>query len=64
MDLITMLITLLVIFVVGCVAYWIITKFFEPGQIRTIALVVVGVILLIILLVAFFPGAGHYRVWK
>jgi DMSO reductase anchor subunit len=63
-DLITLVITLLVIFVLGCAAYWIITKFFKDPQVQTIALVIVGVILLIVLLVAVFPGAGNYRVWK
>ncbi len=64
MDLQTLLITLLVIFVLGVAAYWLITKFFKEEGPRNIVLMVVGAILLIILLVVFFPGAASYRVWK
>jgi hypothetical protein len=63
MSLIDLLIALLVICVLGYVAYWIITKFF-PEPMRTPALAITGVLLLIILLVAFFPGAGSYRIWR
>jgi hypothetical protein len=63
MTLISALILLCVLFVIGFVAYWIITKFF-PEPIRTPALIVVGIILLGILLVQFFPGAANYRIWR
>lgn len=62
MTLISMLIAICVLAVIGWVAYWIITKFF-PEPLRTPALAVVGLILLIILLVAIFPDVGAYRVW-
>lgn len=44
-----MLIDLLILVLVGIVAYWVITKFF-PAPATTIALAVVGIILLIWLL--------------
>lgn len=63
MTLISALILLVVLVVIGYVAYWIITKFF-PEPIRNIALIVVGVLLLIVLLVQFFPGAANFHVWR
>ncbi len=63
MTLIDVLIVLGIILVVGCAAYWIITKFL-PEPIRTPALAITGVLLLIFLLFAFFPGAGAYHVWR
>lgn len=64
MTLTTLVVTLLVIFVVGLAAYWIITKFIKEGQAQTITLLIVGAILLLILLTQFFPGVGNFRVWK
>lgn len=62
MTLINVLIALGILVVVGFVAYWIITKFL-PEPMRTPALAITGIVLLVILLIAFFPGAGNYRVW-
>lgn len=47
-----MLIDLLILVLLGVVAYWIITKFF-PAPFTTVALAVVGVILLFALLQIF-----------
>ena len=58
-----MLMLLLLIVVLGCVAYWIITKFM-PEPIRTPALAIVGVLLLILLLSQAWPGAATYRLWR
>ena len=62
MTLLGLILIALGIFVFGALAYWIITKFFsEP--VRPIALTVVGVLLLIALIYAFFPGVFNHRVW-
>lgn len=50
MSLISLLIVLLFIVLVGYGAYWVITKFFPGGLPRTVALAIVGIILLIVLL--------------
>lgn len=63
MTVIQVLVALLVIVGVGYLAYWIITKFF-PEPMRMIALAIVGVILLVFLMVVFFPGLGEFRVWR
>lgn len=63
MTLITLLLLILGILVVGSLAYWIITKFF-PEPMRMLALAVVGIILLLVLLSQFFPGAASLHVWK
>jgi hypothetical protein len=63
MTILEVLLLLVVIFGVGLVAYWIIRKFI-PAEAQTVALAIVGVLLLVVLLVAFFPGAGSYRIWK
>jgi hypothetical protein len=63
MTLATAIVIITVIVIIGFVAYWIITKFFtEP--IKTPALVVVGLILLLVLLSQFFPGLGSFQVWR
>ena len=49
------------IIVVGCLAYWIITKFLPP-QAHMVSLAIVGVLLLLVLLYAFFPGSLNHRV--
>lgn len=63
MTIVSVLLVLLVILVLGSAAYWIITKFFEE-PIRTPALGIVGVLLLIVLLTQLWPEAANYRVWK
>jgi len=63
MTLIQLILLLAVVFIVAVAAHWLITKFLEP-PVRNIALLVVGVILLIVLLVNFFPGVGNYQIWK
>lgn len=57
MTVVDLLIALFVLFIIGFVAYWIITKFL-PEPMRTPALAVVGLLLLIVLLVRFFPQAN------
>lgn len=57
MTLVELLIALFIIFIIGFVAYWIINKFL-PEPMRTPALAVVGLVLLILLLVRFFPSAN------
>lgn len=47
-----MLIDILVIVIIGIVAYWVITKFF-PAPFTTVALAIVGIILLLALLNVF-----------
>lgn len=47
---IDLLIFLLILFIIGAAAYWIITKFIPAGTPQMIALAVVGVVLLILLL--------------
>lgn len=62
MTVLQLVLLILVIAIVGYVAYWIINKFFaEP--VRTPALLVVGLLLLVALLVAFFPGVGGAKIW-
>lgn len=56
------IITIIIFFAVAFFAYWIITRFF-PEPIKTPALVVMGVILLIILLSQFVPGLAEYHIW-
>lgn len=46
---VTLLINLLFIALIGYLAYWLVTHFF-PKPVRTVALVIVGVILLLALL--------------
>lgn len=50
------------IFVVGSLAYWAIKKFFEP-PVQSVALAIVGVLLLIVLLYAVFPQTLVQRIW-
>ena len=48
--------------IVAFLAHFIITKFFaEP--LKTPALIIVGVILLVVLVAQFFPGVENYRIW-
>lgn len=63
MTLVGALIFFAVLCLVAYGAWWIITKFFSP-PFQTIALGIVGVILLIILLTQFVPDAANYRIWK
>ena len=63
MTITAMLMLLLVILVLGYAAFWIITKFFsEP--LRTPALAIVGVLLLLLLLSQSWPDAANYRLWR
>lgn len=52
MTIISLLLTLLFVGLVGYAAYWLINRFIPVGLPRTIALVIVGVVLLIYLLSA------------
>ena len=63
MTIIELLLLVVVLIVIGLVAYWIITKFF-PEPARMIALFIVGVLLLIVLIGAFFPGIGSFRIGR
>lgn len=56
------IIGIIIFLAVAFFAYWIITHFF-PEPIRTPALVVMGVILLIVLISQFVPGLAEYHVW-
>lgn len=56
MTVIGMLMLVLGIIVVGSLAYWIITKFLPPN-VHMISLAVVGVLLLLVLIYAVFPGS-------
>jgi hypothetical protein len=49
MALIPLLISILVLFLIAWLAYWVITTFF-PEPVRMVALAIVGVILLLIIL--------------
>jgi len=62
MTIIGLLLLVLGVVVVGSLLYWVITKFFEP-PVRTVALAIVGVLLLLVLIYAFFPGAVSQRIW-
>lgn len=50
MDILSLALLLLFIVAVGLGAYWLINKFFPVGLPRTIALAIVGIVLLIVLL--------------
>lgn len=63
MTIFGMLLIVLGIVVVGSLAYWIITKFIPPPA-QMLALAIVGVLLLIVLLGAFWPEGANYRVWR
>jgi len=52
---INVLLWVVIIFVIGWVAHWVITTFL-PEPIRTPALLIVGVLLLIVILVALLKG--------
>ena len=62
MTIVSLLILILVVVAIGCLAYWIVNKFF-PEPMRMIALAVVGVLLLLVVLYQFFPGAAGTRVF-
>jgi Na+-driven multidrug efflux pump len=57
------IISIIIFLVVAFFAYWIITHFF-PEPIKTPALLVMGVILLIILIMQFFPEIGNFHVGR
>jgi hypothetical protein len=63
MTLIQIIIFLVGFAIAAYLAYWVITKFFPaPAQMPILA--IVGVLLLLALIYAFFPDAGNMRVWR
>jgi len=62
MTLISLLIFFVVFGVFAFAAWWVISKFI-PEPAKMIAFGIVGVILLIVLLMQFFPQASGYRLW-
>lgn len=62
MTVIGLLLLVLAIVVVGIVAHWLITKFL-PAPAQMVALAIVGIILLLVLLYAFFPASLSQRIW-
>ena len=62
MTVLGLLLLVLGIVIVGSLAYWVITKFLPPAA-HMIALAIVGAILLLVLLAAFFPNVSGIRVW-
>lgn len=62
MTVIGLLLLVLGVVVIGTLAYWVVTKFL-PAPSHMIALAIVGVLLLLVLLYAFFPGAVGSRIW-
>ena len=62
MTVIGLLLMVLGVVVIGSLAYWVITKFLPPPA-QMVALAIVGVLLLLVLLYAFFPSAVNTRVW-
>lgn len=63
MTLGSFLLMLVLLFCVGALAYWVITKFLQPPA-QGIALTIVGVLLLIILLTQALPDTMGLRLWK
>ena len=63
MDVISLLVWIVIIFALAWCAYYVITTFF-PEPVRTPALLLVGVVLLIIILMALMKGlpSGGLRV--
>lgn len=62
MTLIELIIMLVVVVILGSLAYWGITKFFQEPT-RTWVLALVGLVFLIIILMQFFPSAGNLRLF-
>lgn len=62
MTVIGLLLLVLGIVIVGSLAYWLITKFLPPAS-HMIALAIVGTVLLLVLLAAFFPNVSGLRIW-
>lgn len=50
MDILSLLLLVLFVVVVGAAALWLINRFFPAGTFRTVALIIVGVVLLLVLL--------------
>lgn len=63
MTVLGLLVLVLGVIVVGSLAYWVITKFLPPPA-HMLALAIVGVLLLLVLLAAFFPGVSGVRIWQ
>lgn len=58
-----LLMLVIVVVVIGLVAFWVITKFLDPGW-HKVALTIVGILLLLILLSQFVPDFANYRIWR
>jgi len=58
-----LLMLVLVIVVVGSLAFWLITKFLDPGW-HKLALAIVGILLLLVLLSQIVPDFAGYRLWR
>lgn len=63
MTLLGLVVAIVVLVAFALLAHWLITKFITSEPARTIALMVVGLILLIILLSRLFPSVGAFKVW-
>lgn len=58
-----LLMLVLVVVVIGSLAYWLIRKFL-PAQWHVISLAIVGILLLILLLSQLAPDFASYRLWR
>lgn len=63
MTILEFLIYIVVFAVLAAFLYWLITKFAPPPA-QMWVLAVVGLLLLIVFLAQFFPGAANYRIWR
>ncbi len=63
MTLTAALLVLAGIAILGFVGHWIISSFF-PDPLRSTALVIFGVLLLVLLISQFFPSVSVYRLWR
>lgn len=63
MTVLSAILFLAIVAAAAYVAHWVITTFF-PEPVRTPALILVGVVLLIVLVSQFVPDAGNYRLWR
>lgn len=58
-----LLMLVLVVVVIGLVAYWVITKFFDPSW-HKLSLAIVGILLLLVLISQLVPDLAGYRLWR
>lgn len=63
MTILEFLIYIVAFAVIAAFLYWLITKF-APPQAQMPVLAVVGLLLLVVFLLQFFPGAANFRIWK